>query len=612
MTALKGIGPIALALIAAQLVVRGVLVATGDFYWDDLILIGQASSQPILSWDFLGHDHDGHFMPAAYLLVGVSTLIAPVQWWLPAATLVVMQAVASLAVWRMIRIIAPRARGQALAALAFYLFVPMTVSSFAWWAAGINTLPMQAAMAFVVGNAVLLTRDSTDRRRSLGLTVASIAAFVVALAFFEKSLFIVPVAMVAAVLAVRLERRPRWGEVLDYRNSALTLAVTRARSLWLGLGGVFVAWTALYLVVGSPTAGTHSVSQTAKLVWRSINEAIVPALAGAPWYWERWDPSPPTGLPEAWMIVAGWIVLAALIGMTCVLKRGVIGIWVCALLYAVGAQVPVMWNRSGDNTALELAQTMRYLPDTALVLTIAFALIAAAPRNVGAHAVVPDGDAVAARRSAVALSLSGVLLGVSAMISTMAFSASWRDGPTPDYLANAKESMAEMDGKVMFDQQLPLEVLLPVAYPNNQISHVFGRLRQRPEFTGSTDQLVILDDEGRLAPGAVTEARTFDGTRGTCARPDVDGPTEVPLSGPLIGWKWTFAVSYCADRDGEIEVRLDGGDPVRVRVRSGLHPVYFQADGHGAALHVRPVTPGLRLHVGSGRVGMITAVQDPP
>ena len=80
---------VAATLVVAQLIVRSWIVARGDFYWDDLILIGRASSAPILSWDLLGEPHDGHFMPGAFLVAGLTTLVAPLQWWLPAATLVI-------------------------------------------------------------------------------------------------------------------------------------------------------------------------------------------------------------------------------------------------------------------------------------------------------------------------------------------------------------------------------------------------------------------------------------------------------------------------------------------------------------------------------------------
>ncbi|MGB3301171.1 hypothetical protein [Gordonia sp. (in: high G+C Gram-positive bacteria)] len=595
----RRVGAIALGLIAAQLVVRAVLVIWGNFYWDDLILIGRATSNPILSWDFLGYSHDGHFMPGAFLLAGLTTVLAPVQWWLPAVTLVVLQAIASLAVWRMISIIAPRARGWSLVALTFYLFAPMTVSAYVWWAAGLNTLPMQAAMAVVVANVVVLVRDRPDAERSRRLTIGAAVAFAVGLLFFEKSLFILPVAVVVAVLVMRSTRDPRADDD-DYRNSPLTQAFLRARTLWLVLATMFIAWIVLFFATSTATAGEHSLAQTAKLVWRSINEAIIPSLVGGPWVWDRWTPSPPMGFPSIWMIVAGWAVLVAVVVLTSRNRRGAPAIWVFALGYAVLAQVPVMWNRSSDNTALELAQTMRYLPDTALVLAIALALIAAAPRKGGAHVAAP---AAVDRRPAGIATAACVLFAVSAMVSTMSFGQSWRDDPTGDYIATARESLAQMDGKTMFDQPLPIEVLLPVAFPNNMISHVFGRLDQRPEFGTVTDELKVLNPRGQLVAGAVTPQRTFDASRGSCAKPSIDGPTALSLSGPLIVWRWTVGFSYCANQDGIVELALGGGKAVRVPVKQGLHPVYVQIDGSGLKLRVRPVTPGLRLHTGEGRVG---------
>ena len=46
---LAGCAVIAAALIAVQLVVRGVLAFGGYFYWDDLILVGRAGTQNLLS-----------------------------------------------------------------------------------------------------------------------------------------------------------------------------------------------------------------------------------------------------------------------------------------------------------------------------------------------------------------------------------------------------------------------------------------------------------------------------------------------------------------------------------------------------------------------------------
>ena len=44
----------------------------GYFYWDDLILVGRAGTQGLLSPAYLFDDHDGHVMPGAFLVAGAS------------------------------------------------------------------------------------------------------------------------------------------------------------------------------------------------------------------------------------------------------------------------------------------------------------------------------------------------------------------------------------------------------------------------------------------------------------------------------------------------------------------------------------------------------------
>lgn len=625
----------AIVLIVAHLVVRAWLVATGNFYWDDLILIGRASTLPLWSWDYLGQSHDGHFMPAAFLVAGLSTLAAPVNWVIPAVTLVVLQALASLSVWRMIRVVGSAAGGDragrrrpalevgALAALAFYLFTPLTVPAYIWWAAGLNSLPMQAAMAWIVADAVLLCTGRVPESSRRLVVIRSTVIFVVALAFFEKSLFILPVAFIAAVLVVRFDRTSEpsddTGEPADRTVSALPrtpliVAFTRGRALWTPLTVVFVVWVIVYFSVSDATAGTHSVSQTAQLVWRSINKALVPSLVGGPWDWERWVPSPPMGFPSIWMIVLGWIVVAGFVIWAIRTRVGAIGVLVAVALYVVVVQIPPMWNRSSANTALELAQTMRYLPDAALVLALAFTLLLISPNRASTGASQTDGaDRGPARHAREAGTSPLLLVGVmavafavaSSIISTAAYSASWNDDPTGPYLANAKRALAANKDTTMFDQALPLEVLLPVAYPENQISHTFGKLRDRPTFGTHTDRLIVLDNSGNAVPGAVTPRRSITAGRGSCARPELDGPSRLRLDGPLIQWQWTIALGYCANSAGKVRFSLDGGAPVTVPVTAGLHVVYVQLDGRGTELDVRPLTPGLALHTGAGRVGEV-------
>ena len=86
----------AAALIVAQLVIRAVLAFGGYFYWDDLILVGKAGTEGLLSPSYLFDDHDGHVMPAAFLVAGAIIRLAPLDWTWPAVSLLVAVGIAIL------------------------------------------------------------------------------------------------------------------------------------------------------------------------------------------------------------------------------------------------------------------------------------------------------------------------------------------------------------------------------------------------------------------------------------------------------------------------------------------------------------------------------------
>ena len=184
----------AAALIALQLVFRAVLAFSGYFYWDDLILTGRAGTQGLLSLSYLFDDHDGHVMPAAFLVAGGITRLAPLNWIGPAISLVVLQLLASLALLRALYVILGW-RPVLLLPLTFALFTPLAVPGFAWWAAALNSLPMLATLAWVCADAMLLMRTGNQRYAVTGVLV-----YFGGLLFFEKSAVIPFVAFTVAAL----------------------------------------------------------------------------------------------------------------------------------------------------------------------------------------------------------------------------------------------------------------------------------------------------------------------------------------------------------------------------------------------------------------------------
>jgi hypothetical protein len=113
----------AAVLIAVQLLIRGVLAFRDYLYWDDLILVGRAGTHSLLSPSFLFDDHDGHVMPAAFLVAGAVTRQVPLNWVGPAISLVVLQLLASLALLRSLHVILGW-RPVLLVPLTFALITP--------------------------------------------------------------------------------------------------------------------------------------------------------------------------------------------------------------------------------------------------------------------------------------------------------------------------------------------------------------------------------------------------------------------------------------------------------------------------------------------------------
>ncbi|MFC4603422.1 hypothetical protein [Rhodococcus kronopolitis] len=575
---------VAAALVALQLLVRGVVAARGYYYWDDLILTGRAGTMSLLSPEFLLYDHDGHFMPAAFLVAGIANTLAPYQWALPALILVILQALASLAVLRLLVVLLGR-RPSLLIPLALYLFSPLTLPAFAWWAAGLNALPMQIGLAAVAADAVLLCR--TGRAR---YAWSALAVFVASLLFFEKAVLVPVVAFAVVALAYRV----------DGHRKPLRAALVRGRRLWAWSAVVVAGWAAVYALVVTPSPGERTPEMTVELIRHSNYRGLFPTLLGGPWRWDRWPPSPPWAVPpEALVVVAALAVLACVAG-TLAWKRRVGWVWIATAAYVLASETAMVIARSSPDTTYELGQTLRYLTDSAVVVAIALALVLRAPTR----------DRWSGRRSgprtAGVVSVLVAAFVASSLWSTATFVARWEDNPTVDYLARAKASLAANADAPMLDQPVSIWVLLPVAYPHNMAGSVFAALPDRPEFAPSTPVLRKMDDSGDIVDAQVSWVRAIgEGPVPGCGYRVTDATTVLPLDGPLAGWEWAVQLNYLASRDGEIEVGLAEGEPVTVPVRAGLNTAYVSLDGGGPGVRVRTLDPELSLCVGVGPVGAV-------
>ncbi|WP_433201965.1 hypothetical protein ACQP1G_11325 [Nocardia sp. CA-107356] len=652
-------------LILLQLAVRYWVANSGYFYWDDLILVGRAGTYPLWSTDLLLYNHDGHFMPLAFATAWVLTAVAPLTWAGPVLSLLVLQLGASVAVLRML-IVLVGTRWTILIPLVFYLFCPLTLPAYAWWAAALNALPLQFALAWVIGDAVRLV-DSGRRRYA----VSGIVVLAVALLFFEKAV----IAAFAAFAIAALTRH------VDGLGSAIRVVARRGATLWAGSGVVILCWLAGYLTVVDVSALHSSPAELRELLPGATSLGIVPTLFGGPWSWERWLPSTPWADPPGWAAVSAWVCLCVLVVLSMRARLRIGPVWVTAAAYVLVAQLPVALARSGPNTTGELMQSLRYFADIAVVLTAAGGLILRArpredasvllPGSVGVadrlrrarmllsrlpgRALTswlvprsdasmlrragmgfsrlsgrvlslrpgPGGDASASGRARLWLSNSGgraltlrpgprataaltVVFLVSSLWSTATFVRSWRINPTKTYVTTVKSALADSDGAPLLEQEVPWDILNPTAYPQNLTSRVLAPLASATTFADSTTHLRMITDTGAIVEAAVWWNRSIlPGPDPNCGyRIRGPQPTDVPLDGPMLEHEWTVQLNYLASRDGRITISFEHGAPVPAPVRRGLNTVYIRVIGSGSTLRISPRTPGLDLCVGVGPVGV--------
>lgn len=589
-TALPWVCWAALALIAAQLVVRAVVAFGGYFYWDDLILVGRAGTHELLSASYLFDDHDGHVMPGAFLVAGALSRAWPLQWAAPAASLVVLQLLASLALLRALWVILGW-RPVLLIPLTFALWCPLSLPAFAWWSAALNALPMLAALAWVCADAMLLARTGRARYALTGTL-----AYAGGLLFFEKAAVIPFVAFTAVVLLRYVAGTPVAGAIAQTWRAG--------RRLWAATLVVTGGWIGVYLVVVNQKRWSFDVDMTRDLLWRSVTHGIVPSLAGGPWTWARWAPASPWALPGPAVMALGALVLAGLLAVSLARKHRLVPVWLVAVGYAAACQVPIYLMRSSAFTALELAQTLRYLADLVVVLAILGAIGLCAPNRVSSRWL----DASPAR--SVAVTGLAVAFTVSSLYSTATFLSSWRDDPARPYLQNARQALsaarADSDAPLL-DQEVDPLVLQRVVYPENLASHMFALVRDRPEFASATTRLRMLTSAGTLTDAKVTWVRSIvPGPVPQCGYlVQPDRPATLGLDGPLLPADWTAEINYLANVDGSMTLSLSEGPDIRVRVRPGLNRVYVRLPGAGNSVTARADTAALSVCIAAGPLGFL-------
>ncbi|MGP6174450.1 hypothetical protein [Corynebacterium sp. A21] len=594
---------------------RTFIAAQGWFYWDDLTLQSKARLHPTPDPALLFADHDGHLMPAAWLVEWLLAHLAPLNWSAAVLTVALLQLTAAAAVAWASCILCPatfRVRQLVLpwsaVPLGIYLLSPLTLSATTWLAAAVNALPMHAALAMMLGHAILALRRRSIKSRSsaqsTGATThlaAAVLWLIGGFLFNERALFLGPL-VIFILLCFSLASGRLRPQLRGITQLVVILAVPT------------ILWSVVYLVfIGDPravqpapgplpTAEVPAGDSTTllELLSQGYGWALLPTAAGGPWQWDRWHPGPPFADPGPLTIIAGLLVLIGLLGWTTWQRPRLLFAWLPVLLYPLLPIGALAIARSGPGTSVEIILTLRHLSEVAVLAALTLAFLLA--HRVRGHRTRTDRITTPRR-----MLVFGVLLLwlFSAAFSNLSYARVWADQPGRSYFANLRAELAER-GEPILDQAVPLEVLLPVVNPHNLLSQLL------PGATAAAvSEPVLVDRQGRLIDAAlVTFRSTVPGTEPGCGvRVDAEGAS-LELDGPLLDRDWVLQFNYFAATAGVVGVALNGAT-VEVPVTAGLNQVFVTLPGGGAQLHLHPGEGLSGFCVGESQLGLLAAADQP-
>jgi hypothetical protein len=544
-----GVGLVAIALVAIQLVWKGVLLGRSFFWGDDYAYIVRAMEHPF-GWDYLTSLYGPKLLPVGFAVVWAVSRADVYNWVLAASALLVLQVAASFAVYRLLRVLFG-SRPAILVPLGLYLFTPLTVPALLWWAAGLEAVPLQLALALALTSHVLYLRSGRMRH-----VVAAACWFLVALgSFFLKAAGAFP--LLAFVVTA------------GYFGGVRTALIRHLRA-WLIYAAILAA-CAVFFALGLDTSDQPirlpSIADTAAFAGTLLSKVFPTLALGGPidWY-GGW------AVPPDLLLVSSWVVFAGLFVVTLRCRRSAGWAWAGLIVYLVVVDfVPVVLGRGQyASQALE----PRYLADAALALALCLALATLPVRGEREpyRRVLPAGRAAAA---------GGVFAGACLLLSfvsverfTSGFDA--RVDRDRSYLATAQWTLANLPpGTQLYPQALPDDVLFYGFGEANLSSHVLGPLAPPAVRAMMRDPKPSADPKVLDRKGNLTALRPYAGLvrpiGGDCF-PRMGSTVTIPIE-----TKGDYALagfSYLRAGGGPATV-LVGTTRVQVTLPPGDHSMYF-------------------------------------
>lgn len=580
-----------IALIVAQFVIRFTMAMRGWFVGDDYAFIGRSWEFSSPSLTYLSLPYAGHVMPGSWLWVWICSHLAPYNFLLPTLADAAVQAATSVVVLRLLIALFDR-RWAVLAPFALFLFTVINLPAFVWWAAALNQAPLQLAVAGALLNHVQYLKTGDVRRGW-----AAVGCLVFGLAFSEKTI------LVSGVV---------FGLTFAYFTAGpfverLRTVVTRHWRVWAAYVAVCAPYLIYYAIyVPSPIIGkSPDASGISALAGNQVFRAIIPAFFGGPWEWSPLGTNAAMAAPSDLMVQVCTVLFAAVVGLSVFLHHRAAFAWIlllgfetvnCALLALSRARLV------GPSIGLEF----RYSTDVALVAMLcgALAFLPISAAFADRQPLLPRAGSVERLREIGNSDLLSVFptrrVGpvVAALVTLVVASSIYSSWKYTDYFGpnagktlihNARADAARQpDNAAVADTPVDERAVWNFVYPYTLPSRLLRPLDVDLPYATvgqATENLVILDPEGRFGPAAIKGYTADPGPEVNCGYRVGSKPTSISMPAKTpVPWDWTIRIGYLATGTGTTTVRA-ASTTMKVTVHKGPGTMYLPV--RGTVHHIR-------------------------
>lgn len=586
---------IAQAAVGVQILVVSWLCLKGWFYADDFMFRGQGARFPWFDPAYVFQPWGGHYMPLSFVVAQPFSKLGGFDYIWVALSLAAGQALIAVLMYRfLMRQFGARWR-ILLPLLLFLTSVPVLQIS-VWWATALNSTPYIACMIIAADHTLRLAR--TGRRWEYAWILGSTA---VALGFFEKAVLL-PVLVALLLVAVTPARTP------------IAAAWHLIRAHWILLAGfvaVLAGWFLMYRANGTDDVVRGlNLARLSDQLSTGLVGTFVPSLFGGPWAWAEAQSSynaVPTplwaGLVLSVLVLVG-VLFAATLGPRA--RRALL----MAAVYA--ALVLLLINLGRSQFLVETASLPRYYADLVVVVVLASALMLARLRDDPAPEMLTEWRPRRLRAASIAAIVVAQLQIASFIVAVTGFAPGLGDGPEARWTKSALASLKAMGTQSTFlDGAVPGYVVWALIYPYNTYSWFFAG-EDVPRFTSSVDQLLLLDDAGRVVPGRVEGPASLPGPVDRCGYLVQDRWTTVTMASDIVRYDHLMHLAYISSVGTELEIRMGEDPTTTVALKKGLNDIYTAMLGGGRTVSLRATSPGASVCVSSVEIGTATSAPLPP